>query len=149
MGKKDGRKHMVMDYHRLNKQTVKSNYPLPLITDLVDSMGNKKLFTKMNLQWSYNNVCIKEGDEWKVAFTTYVRSFEPVVMFFGMTNSPATFQGMMNKIMRDLINEEKVVVFVDDVLVDTDDKKGHDEIVAEVLKRLEENDLYVKPEKCA
>jgi len=76
-------------------------------------------------------------------------SFEPVVMFFGMTNSPATFQGMMNEIMRDLINEGKVAVFVDDVLVGTDSEKGHDEIVEEVLKRLEENDLYVKPEKCS
>jgi len=77
-----------------------------------------------------------------------VGSFKLVVMFFGMTNSPATFQGMMNEIMRDLINEEKVAVFVDDVLVGTDDEKGHNEIVVEVLKRLEENDLYVKPEKC-
>jgi len=112
-------------------------------------MGNKKLFTKMDLQWGYNNVRIKEGDEWKAAFTTHVGSFEPVVMFFGMTNSPAMFQGMMNEIMRDLINEGKVAVFVDDVLVGTDSEEGHDEIVAEVLKRLEENDLYVKPEKCS
>ena len=140
---------MVMDYRRLNKQTVKNNYPLLLITDLVDSMGNKKLFTKMDLRWGYNNVHIKEGDEWKAAFTTHVGSFELVVMFFGMTNSPATFQGMMNEIMRDLINEGKVAVFVDDVLVGTDSEEGHDEIVAEVLKRLEENDLYVKPEKCS
>ena len=72
-----------------------------------------------------------------------------MVMFFGITNSPATFQEMMNEIMRDLINEGKVAIFVDDVLVGTDDEKGHDEIVVEVLKRLEENDLYVKPEKCA
>jgi len=149
VGKKDGGKHMVMDYHRLNKQMVKNNYPLPLITDLVNSMGNKKLFTKMDLRWGYNNVCIKEGDKWKVAFTTHVGSFKLVVMFFGMTNSPATFQGMMNEIMRDLINEGKVAVFVDDVLVGTDGEEGHDEIVAEVLKRLEENDLYVKPEKCS
>jgi len=149
VGKKDGEKHMVMDYKRLNKQTIKNNYPLPLITDLVDSMGNKKLFTKMDLQWGYNNVRIKEGDEWKVAFTTHVGSFEPVVMFFRMTNSPATFQEMMNEIMRDLINEGKVAVFVDDVLVGTDSEKGHDEIVVEVLKRLEENNLYVKPEKCS
>jgi len=148
VGKKDGGKRMVMDYRRLNKQTIKNNYPLPLITDLVDSMGNKKLFTKMDLRWGYNNVWIKEGDKWKVAFTTHVGSFEPVVMFFGMTNSPATFQGMMNEIMRDLINEGKVAVFVDDILVGTDSEKGHDEIVEEVLKRLEENDLYVKPEKC-
>jgi len=112
-------------------------------------MGNKKLFTKMDLRWGYNNVCIKEGDEWKVAFTTYVGLFEPVVIFFGMTNSPATFQGIMNEIMRDLINEEKVAVFVDDVLVGTNSEKGHNKIVVEVLKQLEENDLYVKPEKCS
>ena len=61
--KKDGGKHMVMDYRRLNKQTIKNNYPLPLITDLVDSMGNKRVFTKMDLRWSYNNVQIKKGDE--------------------------------------------------------------------------------------
>jgi len=105
VGKKDGGKHMVMDYRRLNKQTVKNNYPLPLITDLVDSMGNKRMFTKIDLRWGYNNVRIKEGDEWKVAFTTHVGSYEPVVMFFGMTNSPATFQGMMNEILRDMINK--------------------------------------------
>ena len=69
-------------------------------------------------------------------------------MFFWMTNLPAMFQRMMNEIMRDFINEGKVAVFVDDVLVRTDSEEGHDEIVEEVLKRLEENDLYVKPEKC-
>jgi len=149
VGKKDGGKHMVMDYRRLNKQMVKNNYLLPLITDLVDSMGNKKLFTKTDLRWGYNNVCIKEGDEWKAAFTTHMGSFEPVVMFFGMTNLPAMFQGMMNETMRDLINEGKVAVFVDDVLVGTDSEEGHNEIVAEVLKQLEENNLYMKPENCS
>jgi len=69
-----------------------------------------------------------------VAFITHVGSFEPVVMFFGMTNSPATFQRMMNEIMRDLINEEKVAVFVNDILVSTKEEEGHDEIVEEVLK---------------
>jgi len=69
-------------------------------------------------------------------------------MFFGMTNSPATFQAMMNKILRDLINKGKVAAFVDDVLVETETKEGYDEIVEEILRRLEENDLYVKPEKC-
>jgi len=78
-----------------------------------------------------------------------VRSFELVVIFFGMTNLPAMFQGMMNEIMKDLINEGKVAVFMDDVLISIDGKEGHDEIVTEVLKRLEENDLYVKPEKCS
>jgi len=69
-------------------------------------------------------------------------------MFFGMTNSPATFQAMMNKILRDLINEGKVAAFVDDVLVGTETEEGHDEIVEEILRRLEENNLYVKLEKC-
>ena len=82
-------------------------------------------------------------------FTTHVGSFEPTVMFFGMTNSPATFQVMMNEILRDMINEGKVVAFVDNMLVGTEMEKGHDKIVEEVLRRLEENNLYVKPEKCA
>ena len=74
-------------------------------------------------------------------------SFKPTVMFFGMTNLPAIFQAMMNKILRDLINKGKVAAFVDNVLVGTETEEGHDEIVDEILKRLEENDLYIKPEK--
>ena len=73
--------------------------------------------------------------------------FEPTVMFFGITNSPAIFQAIMNKILRDIINKGKVVAFVDNVLVKTETEKEHDEIVEEMLKRLEENNLYVKPEK--
>jgi len=148
VGKKDGSKRMVMDYRNLNSQTIKNNYLLPLITELIDNMGSKKVFTKMDLRWGFNNVRIKEGDEWKGAFTTHIGSFEPTVMFFGMTNSPATFQAMMNEILRDLINEGKVAAFVDDVLVGTETEERHDEIVEEILKRLEENDLYIKPEKC-
>ena len=136
-----------MDYYSLNEQTIKNNYPLLLITDLINNMGSKKVFTKMDLQWGFNNMRIKEGNEWKKAFTTYVGSFEPTVMFFGMINSPATFQAMMNKILRNIINEEKVVAFVDNMLVGTETEEGHNEIVEEVLRRLEENDLYVKPEK--
>ena len=106
------------------------------------------MFTKMDLRWGYNNVRIKEGDEWKAAFTTPEGSFEPTVMFFGLTNSPATFQAMMNKLLRDLINTGKVAVFIDDVIVGTETEKGHNELVEEVIRRLEENNLYVKPEKC-
>jgi len=84
-----------------------------------------------------------------VAFTTHVGSYKPVVMFFGMTNSLAMFQGMMNEILRDMINKGKVVAFVNDVLIRTEMEEGHDEIVEEVLRRLEENNLYMKPEKCA
>ena len=74
--------------------------------------------------------------------------FEPTVMFFGMTNLPATFQTMINEILKDMINEEKVVAFVDDVLVGTETEEGHDEVMEEVLRRLEKNNLYVKLEKC-
>ena len=91
---------------------------------------------------------IKEGDEWKVAFTMPEESFEPTVMFFGLTNSPATFQAMMNELLRNLINTGKVAVFIDDVIVGMETEEGHDKLVAEVVKRLEENDLYVKLEKC-
>ena len=83
-----------------------------------------------------------------MAFTTHVRLFKLVVMFFGITNSPATFQAMMNEILRDMINKGKVAAFVDDVLVGTETEEGHDEVVEEVLRRLEENDLYIKPEEC-
>ena len=148
VGKKDRKKRMVQDYQYLNEWTVKNNYPLPLISDVIENISTKKMFTKMDLRWGYNNVRIKEGDEWKAAFTTSERSFEPTVMFFGLTNSPATFQTMINELLRDLINIGKVVVFIDDIIVGTEDEEGHDELVAEVVKRLEKNDLYMKPEKC-
>ena len=127
---------------------VKNNYPLPLISDLIDSIGKKKMFTKMDLCWGYNNVRIKEGDEWKAAFSMPEESFEPTVMFIGLTNSLTMFQAMMNDLLRDLVVEEKVVVFIDDVMIAMETEEGHDEIVEEVLRRLEENDLFVKLEKC-
>ena len=147
VGKKDRSKRMVMDYCNLNNQTVKNNYLLPLITDLIDNMGSKKIFTKIDLRWEFNNVRIKEGDEWKGVFIIHMGSFEPIVMFFRMTNLPATFQMIMNEILRDLINEGKVTVFIDNVLVGTETEKGHDKIVEEILRRLEKNNLYVKSEK--
>jgi len=93
-------------------------------------------------------VRIKERDEWKATFTMLEGSFEPTVMFFGLMNSPATFQAMMNELLRDLINTGKVAAFIDDVIIRIETEEGHNELVAEVIRRLEENDLYVKPEKC-
>ena len=139
---------MVQDYRYLNEWTIKNNYPLPLISDVLENIGIKKLFTKIDLRWGYNNIRIKEGDEWKAVFTMPEGSFKPTVMFFGLTNSPATFQAIMNELLRDLINTGKVAAFIDNVIVGTEIEEGHDELVAEVIKRLEENDLYVKPEKC-
>jgi len=146
--KKDRKKRMVQDYQYLNKGTVKDNYPLLLILDLIDTMGIKKVFTKIDLRWGYNNVWIKEGDEQEAAFTIYLGVYKPTVMFFGLTNLPATFQAMMNDILRDLIDTGDVAAFIDDVLVGTEDEKKHNEIVEEVLKRMEESNLYIKPEKC-
>jgi len=139
---------MVQDYKHLNEWTIKNNYPLPLILDVVENIDTKKVFTKIDLRWGYNNVWIKEEDEWKAAFTTPKRLFKPTVMFFGLTNSSVTFQAMINELLRNLINIGKVVVFIDDVIVGTEDEEGHNKLVAEIIKRLEENDLYVKPEKC-
>ena len=139
---------MVQNYRYLNEWTIKNNYSLPLISDVVENIDTKMVFTKMDLRWSYNNVWIKKEDEQKVAFTTPERSFEPMVMFFGLTNSPATFQAIMNELLRDLINTEKVTAFINDVIFGTEDEEGYDELVAEIIKMLEENNLYVKLEKC-
>ena len=89
----------------------------------------------------------KGRDEWKVEFTTPERSFEPMVIFFGLINLPVMFQIMMNKILWDLINTGKVASFIDDIIIGTEGEEEHDEIVEEVVKRLVENDLYVKLEK--
>ena len=115
---------------------------------MVDKLQGTKMFTKMDLRWGYNNVCIKEGDEWKAAFICHRSTFKPLVMFFGLCNSPSTFQTIMNKIFADM--EDVVVVYINDIMIFTkmDDPKEHDKIVLEVLRCLEENDLYVKSEKC-
>ena len=91
---------------------------------------------------------IKESNEWKAAFTTHIRSYEPTIMYFGLTNSLATFQTMINDLSYNMINQGNMAAFIDDIIVAMDTKEGHNEIVKEVLRRLEENDLFVKPEKC-
>ena len=147
VGKKNSKKHIVQDYWYLNKQIIKNNYLLPLISDIVENIGMKKVFTKLDLQWRYNNIQIKKGNEWKAVFITPEGSFEPTVMFFGLTNSPATFQTMMNKILRDLINTGEVASFIDNIIVGTEEEKEHDKVLEEVVRRLAENNLYVKLEK--
>jgi len=127
---------------------IKNRYPLSLIADILDGIGKRKVFTKLDLRWGYNNIRIKEGDEWKAAFTIHIGAYKPTVIYFGLTNSSATFQIMINDLFRDLINQRDTVTFINDILVATDTEEGHDELVEEVLKRLEENDLFVKPEKC-
>ena len=148
VAKKNGTWRIVQDYQHINQWTIKNRYLLPLIADILDKVGKRKVFTKLDLRWGYNNIRIKEGNEWKVVFTIYIGAYEPTVMYFGLTNSPTTFQTMMNDLFCDLINQRDTATFIDDILVATDIKEGHDELVEEVLKRLEENDLFIKPEKC-
>ena len=93
--KKDGSLHPEQDYRKLNEMMIKNHYPLPLISELVDKLKKAKYFAKLDIQWGYNNVHIREGEEWKAAFRTNRGLFEPLVMFFGLTNSLATFQNTM------------------------------------------------------
>jgi len=145
IAKKNGKQRMVQDYRHVNQWTIKNGYPLSLIADILDGVGKRKVFTKLDLRWGYNNVRIKEGDEWKAAFMTHIGAYEPTVMYFGLTNSSTTFQTMMNDLFQDLIN---TATFIDDILVAIDTEEGHNVLIGEVLKRLEENDLFVKPENC-
>jgi len=148
VAKKDGTWRMVQDYQHVNQWMIKNGYPLSLITDILDRVGKRKVFTKLDLRWGYNNVRIKEGDEWKAAFTMHIGVYKPTVMYFGLTDSPATFQTMMNDLFRDLINQGDMATFIDNILVATEMEERHDKLVEEVLKRLEENDLFMKLEKC-
>ena len=91
---------------------------------------------------------IKKRDKWKASFTTPKGSFEPTVMFFRLMNSLAIFQTIINEILHDLINTGKIVSFINNVIIGTEMEEGHDELVEEVVRRLAENDLYVKLEKC-
>ena len=127
---------------------IKNNYPLPLIAQLVDKLQGAKIFTKMDLRWGYNNVHIKENDEWKAAFTCFHGSFKPLVMYFRLCNSPATFQVMMNEIFTDM--DDVLVVYINDLMIftKTENQAENDKIILEVLRRLKENDLFIKPKKC-
>jgi len=146
--KKDGSLWLVQDYCALNAVTVKNRYPLPLISELVSQLCRAKYFTKLDVRWGFNNVRIKPRDEWKAAFRTNRGLFEPLVMFFGITNSPATFQTMMNDIFRTLIAEEIVVVYLDDILIFTEMEEQHEQAVWRVLEVLAEYKLFLHPEKC-
>uniref|UniRef100_A0A0W0GF26 RNA-directed DNA polymerase n=2 Tax=Moniliophthora roreri TaxID=221103 RepID=A0A0W0GF26_MONRR len=116
--------------------------------DLKPDFKPRDLFTKLDLRNGYNNIRIKDGDQWKAAFKTPRGLFEPTVMFFGLTNSPATFQAFMNDILKDFIDEGWCVVYMDDILIFSDEINIHRLRTRHVLERLRENDLYLKPEKC-
>ncbi|THG96639.1 hypothetical protein EW145_g7747 [Phellinidium pouzarii] len=148
IGKKDNTLRPCQDYRALNEGTIKNAYPLPLIGDLMDKLRGAKYFTKLDLRSGYNNIRIKEGDQYKAAFKTIRGLFEPTVMFFGLCNSPATFQMFMNDIFCIIITEEAILIYMDDILIFSDNLEDLRRKTNRVLKVLQDNDLFLKLEKC-
>ena len=122
--KKDGSLRLCVDYRGLNKITQKNHYPIPQIETLVDQLHSAKIYSKIDLRVGYNNMRIAEGDEWKTAFRTRYSAFEYLVMLFGLTNAPATFQRLMNNIFHDLV-DVYMVVYLDNILIYLDNIKQH------------------------
>jgi hypothetical protein len=152
--KRDGKLRPVQDYWQLNSHTVRNQYPLPLIAQLISDLSRAHIFSKVDVQQGYNNVCIKKGDEWKAVFKTKFRHWEPLVMFFGLTNSPSTFQEMMNVIYKEVIEKHVargtiIWIYMDDIAIATTGTlQDHIDAVRDVLRVAEQNDLYFKLSKC-
>lgn len=148
--KKDGSLRLCVDFRALNRITKKDHYPLPLITDLLNSPGKARIYTKIDLRHAYHLVRIAKGDEWKTTFRTRYGSFEWLVIPEGLTNAPSAFQRFMNDIFRDMLND-CVIVYLDDILVYSDTPEEHRKHVREVLRRLRrlrQHGLYAKAPKC-
>jgi hypothetical protein len=152
--KKDGKLRPVQDYRWLKSHTVRNQYPLPLISQLIVDLSGAYIFSKFDVQQGYNNVCIKKGDEWKAAFKTKFGHWEPLVMFFGLTNSPSTFQEMMNIIYKEVIERHAargtiIQIYMDDIAIATmGTLQDHIDAVRDVLHIAEQHDLYFKLSKC-
>ena len=155
--KEDGKLRPVQDYRPLNKYTKKNRNVSPLIPQVIDRLAGCTLFTKFDIRWGYNNIRIKEGDKWKAAFLMPQGLFKPLVMFFGLTNSLATFQAMMNEIFRMEVAQGWLSVYMNDIAIHTKPFDGemeqqheqwHKQLIHQILEKLEVHDLYLKPEKC-
>jgi len=137
VSKKDLKKlRLCQDYGCLNEETIKNAYPLPRVDELLDKLKRAKYFTKLDLRWGYNNVWIKIDDEWKAVFKMNKGLFEPLVMFFGLCNSPATFQNMMNNIFLMETNEGWILIYIDDILIFSKEKEDLQKLTLWVLKKL-------------
>ena len=148
ISKKDGKLRPCQDYRYLNNWTIKNSYPLPLISDILDKLKGAKYFTKLDVWWGYNNICIHKEDEWKAAFKTNKGLFKPTVMFFSMCNSPVTFQTMMDDIFTGMIDEKLVIIYMDDILIFAKTKEELERITKMVLAKLRKHDLFLKAKKC-
>ncbi len=138
---------LCVDYRGLNKVTIANRYPLPLMNELRDRVQGAKIFTKIDLKAGFHLIRIKQGDEWKTAFRTRYGHFQYNVMPFGLENAPATFQNMMNDILRDML-DAGTVVYIDDILIYSETKEEHVALVREVLSPQEAPSLAIEPEKC-
>ncbi|KAL0180387.1 hypothetical protein M9458_025829 [Cirrhinus mrigala] len=145
--KRDGSLRPCIDYRGLNDITVKNRYPLPLMSSAFELLQGAKVFTKLDLRNAYHLIRIREGDEWKTAFDTPMGHYEILVLPFGLTNAPAVFQGMVNSVLVDMINQF-VFVYLNDILIFSPPLQVHTQHVHQVFQRLLENQLYVKAEKC-
>jgi hypothetical protein len=152
--KKDGKLQPVQDYRRLNSHTVRNQYPLPLIAQLISDLSGTHIFSKVDVQQGYNSIWIKKGAEWKAAFKTKFGHWEPLIMFFGLTNSPSTFQEMMNIIYKEVIERHTargttIQIYMDNIAIATTGTlQDHIDTVHDVLRVAEEHDLYFKLSKC-
>jgi RNase H-like domain found in reverse transcriptase/Reverse transcriptase (RNA-dependent DNA polymerase)/Integrase zinc binding domain/Chromo (CHRromatin Organisation MOdifier) domain/Integrase core domain len=145
--KKDGTLRLCVDYRGLNKVTVKNRHALPLISETLDRLSGAKVFTKLDLKDAYHRIRIREGDEWKTAFRTRYGHFEYTVMPFGLSNAPATFQAYINRALVSLM-DTICVVYLDDILIYSNDLTSHWRHVKEVLERLRRFRLYANLKKC-
>ncbi len=145
--KKDGSLRLCVDYKKLNAVTVRNSYPIPLISDIIERVKGATHFTKLDLRSAYNLIRIREGDEYKTAFRTKYGHYEYLVMPFGLTNAPATFQSFINYVLRPFL-EKFVILYLDDILIFSKGEQEHHKHVEMVLKKLLENNLYAKLEKC-
>ena len=146
--KNDGTLQLCIDYWALNKVTMKNKYPVPLIADFFDRLGQAKVFTKMDLRKGYHQVRIAEGDEPKTACVTRYGAFDWLVMPFGLTNAPATFCTLMNRLFQSYL-DQFVVIYLDDIVVYNNNMEDHVEHLCKVFEILCDNELYVKREKCS
>nr|AAQ56531.1 putative polyprotein [Oryza sativa Japonica Group] len=145
--KKDHTQRMCVDYRALNDVTIKNKYPLPRIDDLFDQLKGATIFSKIDLRSGYHQLRIKEEDIPKTAFTTRYGLFECTVMSFGLTNAPAFFMNLMNKVFMEYL-DKFVVVFIDDILIYSRTKEEHEEHLRLALEKLREHQLYAKFSKC-
>jgi hypothetical protein len=144
--KKDGTKKMCIYYLTLNSMTIKNKYPLPRIEDLFNRLKKAKFFSKIDLRSGYHQIMIREQDIPKTAFTTWYGLYEFVVVFFVLTNAPAYFVNLMNKVFMEEL-DRFVVVFIDDILIYSETVEEHEEHLRIVLERLRQQKLYAKVSK--